>query len=573
MRRRLLAALLVLTLPRLAAAQTTSYAFIPSLGTNVVTVIDTSTDVVLGTVPTGNSPAAAVASPDGRWVYVANQGSGSVTVIDVATRTVATTIPTTGMAPFAIAFTPDGRKAFVTQQSPARFGVIDVTTHTFLGPPTDLPGAGIGRTVAIAPDGGTAWIVADGALYPVDTATLAVGTAIAVPGFHIGIAITPDGLTAFLGDGSGLQVVDLFNRVLVQQVVFADTRNLAITPDGRVVYGVNALADTVTVVDALSRTVVMTIAVGGSPAAVAFTPTGDRAYVTNAGDGTVTVLDVATSVVVATLSVGGTPVGHGGGFVGPQLIVPQGGPLDVSDDAGLDAAGFRRFLPFAGGTVSLTGDLSTLRDVSLLAPGGTIDTGAHNAVLFGPLTGPGLLTKTGTGGLALPGAMGHGGTVLGNGGLYVLAPHLPPLTMTGGIAYAVAPMGNISATGGLLLPGGSGPGVLQAGTVTLGPGSTLIIELVGPAGAGVAGGHDQLQATSLVLTGGALTLTPFAVPAPGASFTIATNATGTFANLPEGALIPMGNFQLAISYVGGDGNDVTVTRVNMYKRPLSSPTL
>lgn len=570
--RRLLAVLLALTLPRLAAAQTTSYAFVPALGTNVVTVVDTSTGIALGTVPTGSNPLAAAASPDGRWVYVANQSSLSVTVIDAVSRTVATTIPTTGMQPFGVAFTPDGRKAFVTQQSPARFGVIDVTTHTFLGPPADLPGAGIGRTVAIAPDGATAWITTDGALYPVDTATRAVGSAIAVPGFHVGIAITPDGVTAFLGDSAGVQVVDLVNRVVMPPIAFADTRNLAVTPDGRYLYAVNSTVGTVTVVDTALRTVVTTIVLGGSPIGVAFTPTGDRAYVTDAG-GTVTVVDVATHTPAGTIPVTAITTGYGGGFLGPLVIVPPGGPFEANnDEAGLTAAGFHRFVPFAGGTMRTTAGLLTDRTFSLLAPGGTIDTNGQNAALIGGLTGPGLLTKAGEGGLGLYAPMNHGGTVLSAGALYVMDPHLPPVSMTGGYLYAMtSSMGNIGATGGTLLPGGSGPGILQAGAVTLGAGSTLSISVHGPDGAGAPAGHDQLQASGLTLTGGALSVVPYFVPALGASFTIATNATGTFANQPEGSRITFGTFQLVISYVGGTGHDVTLTRVNM--APVVTPPL
>ena len=46
---------------------------------------------------------------------------------------------------------------------------------------------------------------------------------------------------------------------------------------------------------------------------------------------------------------------------------------------------------------------------------------------------------------------------------------------------------------------------------------------------------------------------------PGAKFVIVTNATGQFAGLPEGALIPAGPMRLRVSYVGGDGHDVELT--------------
>ena len=47
----------------------------------------------------------------------------------------------------------------------------------------------------------------------------------------------------------------------------------------------------------------------------------------------------------------------------------------VANDAALDGLGFRRYLPFLGGTFRVEGPVSiiTSRHLSLLAPGGTID--------------------------------------------------------------------------------------------------------------------------------------------------------------------------------------------------------
>ncbi len=51
---------------------------------------------------------------------------------------------------------------------------------------------------------------------------------------------------------------------------------------------------------------------------------------------------------------------------------------------------------------------------------------------------------------------------------------------------------------------------------------------------------------------------PVSLP-PGAQFTILTNATGQFTNLPEGGHHPRRRRTFRISYVGGDGNDVVLT--------------
>ena len=55
---------------------------------------------------------------------------------------------------------------------------------------------------------------------------------------------------------------------------------------------------------------------------------------------------------------------------------------------------------------------------------------------------------------------------------------------------------------------------------------------------------------------------PSILPATGTTFTILTNATGTFAGLAEGAVVTADGRRYRISYAGGDGNDVVLTVVN-----------
>ncbi|HEY1770749.1 MAG TPA: hypothetical protein VGG02_10905 [Chthoniobacterales bacterium] len=45
------------------------------------------------------------------------------------------------------------------------------------------------------------------------------------------------------------------------------------------------------------------------------------------------------------------------------------------------------------------------------------------------------------------------------------------------------------------------------------------------------------------------------------SNTASTPISGTFANLPDGAILTVGNTKLQASYEGGDGNDLMLTVV------------
>ncbi|MFC1766677.1 beta strand repeat-containing protein, partial [Planctomycetota bacterium] len=85
---------------------------------------------------------------------------------------------------------------------------------------------------------------------------------------------------------------------------------------------------------------------------------------------------------------------------------------------------------------------------------------------------------------------------------------------------------------------GQSPGVLEVdGDVDMADGDTLTIEIDGTAGAGVAGGHDQLSATGSVDIIGTVTLTLTGTPtlSGGETFTIIsrTGGTGSFDGMPE----------------------------------------
>jgi YVTN family beta-propeller protein len=61
------------------------HAYVPSLGSDDVSVIDTATDKVT-TVRVGSDPEAVAISPDGRQVFVADGTAGKVAVIHVGAR-------------------------------------------------------------------------------------------------------------------------------------------------------------------------------------------------------------------------------------------------------------------------------------------------------------------------------------------------------------------------------------------------------------------------------------------------------------------------------------------------------
>ncbi len=114
---------------------------------NIVSEIDTGTNVVTRDIAVGLAPAGLAISPDNFQVYVVNNVGDTVSVINVALGFVVDTV-IVGSGPESIAISPDGARAYVTNAGS--------NTVTELGGPKTLTiaktGTGIG-TVTSAPSG------------------------------------------------------------------------------------------------------------------------------------------------------------------------------------------------------------------------------------------------------------------------------------------------------------------------------------------------------------------------------------------------------------------------------------
>src|SRR5262249_12119613 len=106
-------------------------AYIADLDSNDVSVIDTSNNTVLATVPVGNSPFGVAVERAGTRVYVTNGNDDSVSVIDTFNNTVVAT-EGVGLGPAGVAVKPDGTRAYVTNSNSAdnTVSVIDTSNNT-----------------------------------------------------------------------------------------------------------------------------------------------------------------------------------------------------------------------------------------------------------------------------------------------------------------------------------------------------------------------------------------------------------------------------------------------------------
>jgi YVTN family beta-propeller protein len=83
-------------------------AWVANIGDNTISIVDTTTFRILGTIAVGKGPTGLTFSRDGRFAYVSNQGDKTVEVIDTASHRVLKAIPV-GTNPHFLVLGPDGR--------------------------------------------------------------------------------------------------------------------------------------------------------------------------------------------------------------------------------------------------------------------------------------------------------------------------------------------------------------------------------------------------------------------------------------------------------------------------------
>jgi autotransporter-associated beta strand protein len=235
-----------------------------------------------------------------------------------------------------------------------------------------------------------------------------------------------------------------------------------------------------------------------------------------------------------------------------QLVVPE--PLVLAGT--LNSAG--------GGTKTLDGP------VLLTAPNATIQTSVGAPLTInGVISGTGGFSKTSTDTLTLNANNTYLGTTTLSGGTLRVNGSQPdsPMVLSLGTLAGTGTVGTITVSGFLgsgVAPGAS-PGILASSNVTFNGGTALAVELDGPA---PGSGYDQLSVTGTVALGNAsLGVSLGFDPPAGTAFTIINNdgvdaVGGAFNGLPEGANLSANGRPLQITYGGGSGNDVVLTRIS-----------
>ncbi|MFL5328179.1 MAG: beta strand repeat-containing protein, partial [Gemmataceae bacterium] len=234
----------------------------------------------------------------------------------------------------------------------------------------------------------------------------------------------------------------------------------------------------------------------------------------------------------------------------------------------------------AGRTIKVDGSISANGQVTLTSGGSTLLNGnvaANDDITMnagGPITQaagtvqtPDTITLNAVGQVATFNSLGNqaGVLVIPNGvTTYVNGSfNAAGLVQVAGTLGGTGSVGSVTVSGTGKVTPGSSPGKLSTSSVTFNTGSTFVVELNGT---NPGTQYDQLAVTGSVDLGSAtLQVSLGYAPAPGQVFKIIDNdttsdaVTSTFNGYAEGSIVAVGPYHFSISYVGGDGNDVTLT--------------
>ncbi|PYT07278.1 MAG: hypothetical protein DMF60_07455 [Acidobacteria bacterium] len=292
-----------------------------------VTIIDPTTNKVVGEVTGIEVNHGAAGAPDGSRLYISNEADSTLDVVDGRTLRVTAKIPLSGH-PNNIAAGRDGRRVYVSIAVAP--GAVDVIDTVSLQKVKSIPVKGAVHNTYVTPDG--KYVVA-GSVAGKTVTVIDAQTEQPVWTLDFDLGVRPmafernaDGSTkrifVQLSDLNGFAVVDFATHKEVTprielpklgpgKVPFTGGGNtshgMAVTADGKVLVVNSRLNSAVYMYSLPDLKLLGSTDVGNAPDWVTLTPDSKTAYVANAQSNSVSVVDIKSMKEVTRIPVGQVP--------------------------------------------------------------------------------------------------------------------------------------------------------------------------------------------------------------------------------------------------------------------------
>ena len=229
----------------------------------------------------GQEPAHVVVDSENRFAYVTVSGEDVLKVVDLQRKAIVATI-SAGKMPHGLRMSPDERRIYVADMSGGTVGFIDVARRKVIAT------VRAGKTpvqVATAPDGRTVYatLAGENAVAVIDVPSRALRKKIAVGPNPMQIYASPDGKRVYVADqgtkerpGHSVSVIDAVSESVVATVeVPAGAHGVVVTPDSSTVFVTDAFDSKLTEIDARTLTV-KSLSIGAGPNGVTLGPLSAR---------------------------------------------------------------------------------------------------------------------------------------------------------------------------------------------------------------------------------------------------------------------------------------------------------
>jgi YVTN family beta-propeller protein len=261
-------------------------AYVTLSDSDLVALIDTTTNSLLGTVNVGaegcDRPWRASMTPDGDYVYVSCYYSSSVVVIETATNEVVAHITDIYNAD-GIAFTRDGAFALVGSRFNTQIMIVDTATYTVVntittpGSPRSLAAHSYLNVIYATSTSGDVLVI--------DATTFSILTSIYVGGDPGTSPLSGAAEWVFAGDrwGLALHVSYIPNSLYTTITGLGELTGLEVAPDGAYIYA-SHLWNGMHVIDAASFELYTTVSGIGTAWEAAVTCDGAELFIGNVSD-------------------------------------------------------------------------------------------------------------------------------------------------------------------------------------------------------------------------------------------------------------------------------------------------